>query len=129
MIEIEALFPVLVAENLEALKNFYETYFGFQAVFFDADFYVHLLHPASGTQLAFMVPNHPSQPEFLHSLAGTDGMVISFDVKSAKPAYDFAVKAGLNITFDYKVEEFGLTHFMVTDPAGFVVDVVEHHSQ
>jgi len=129
MIELSAMFPVLVAEDLSALKNFYQQYFGFQAEFFDAEFYVHLLHAGSGTQIAFMAPNHPSQPEFLHALASTEGMVISFEVPSVKSAYDLATKAGLEIAFDYKVEDFGVTHFMVRDPAGFLVDVVEHHAQ
>ena len=86
-------------------------------------------HPGSGIQLGFMAPNHPSQPEFLHSVAGTQGMVISFEVPSAKIAYDAVMKASLDVVFDYKVEPFGLTHFMIKDPAGFVIDVVEHHEQ
>lgn len=127
MIELSAMFPVFIAENLDALKDFYQQYFGFQAEFFDSSFYLHLLHQDSGSQLAFMVPNHPSQPDFLQAVSSTENMVISFDVKDAKAAYASAVDAKLDIVFDYKVEEFGLSHFMVRDPAGFIVDVVEHH--
>lgn len=34
MIEIQAMFPVMVASNLVELNMFYTNYFGFQAVFF-----------------------------------------------------------------------------------------------
>ena len=129
MIELSAMFPVLVASDLDALKDFYQQHFGFQAVFFDDSFYLHLLHADSGAQLGFMVPDHPSQPDFLHALASTQGMVISLDVPKAEIAFQAAVQSGLDVVFDYKVEDFGLTHFMVKDPAGFIVDIVEHHEQ
>jgi hypothetical protein len=41
-------------------------------------------------------------------------------------AYDQAVSAELNLVFDYKVEAFGTAHFMLKDPAGLVIDIVEH---
>lgn len=34
MIEIQAMFPVMVTQNLAAVKQFYETVFGFNAVFY-----------------------------------------------------------------------------------------------
>ena len=129
MIELSTMFPVLVTQDLTALKDYYQTNFGFESQFFDANFYLHLIHPNSGIQLGFMAPAHASQPEFLHPLASTQGMVISFEVPNAKAAYDALVTAGLDVVFEYKVEEFGLSHFMVKDPAGFVIDVVEHHEQ
>ena len=129
MIELSIMFPVLVTNDLSPLKAYYEQNFGFESQFFDAEFYLHLMHPSSGIQLGFMVPNHASQPEFLQSIASTQGMVISFEVPEAKVAYEAAVKAELDIVFNYKVETFGLTHFMIKDPAGFVIDVVEHHEQ
>ncbi len=129
MINATAMFPVLVANDLDKLKEFYEIHFGFIAEFYQDDFYLHMLQPESKIQLAFMVPNHPSQPEFLHQSASTKGMVISFEVVSAEDAYDKARKSGLNICFEHKVEEFGVAHFMVRDPAGFVLDIVEHLEQ
>ena len=127
MIKLMTMFPVLVAKDLSSLKAFYEQRFGFQTQFFDESFYLHMAHPDTSTQLAFMAPNHPSQPVFLHPLASVEGMVISFEVPDAQAAYDALVEAGLEITFDFKIEEFGVSHFMIKDPAGFVIDVVEHH--
>ena len=129
MIEPSAMFPVFVAENLTTLRDYYLDYFGFQAVFFDADFYLHLLHPDSGIQIGFLVPNHPSQPEFLFPVAAKEGMVISFEVDNARSAFAEAKQLGLDIAMTLKEETWGQTHFMVRDPAGFVIDIVQHVDQ
>lgn len=129
MINPIAMFPVFVVNDLAKMKLFYESNFGFISEFFKEDFYLHLLQPESKAQLAFMVPNHPTQPRFLHTLANSEGMVISLEVTAAKGAYEQARQASLDIVFDYKVEEFGTAHFMVKDPAGLVIDIVEHLEQ
>jgi len=129
MINPIAMFPVFVVDDLARMKAFYETNFGFVSEFFQEDFYLHLLQPDSKAQLAFMVPDHPSQPVFLHSAASSTGMVISLEVTGAKDAYEQARQAELDIVFDYKTEAFGTAHFMVKDPAGLVVDIVEHLDQ
>ena len=67
MIEIEAMFPVMVTTDLEAVKQYYELVFGFKAVFFQPDFYLHLLAPDSGVQLGFLMPGHESQPRVFAS--------------------------------------------------------------
>ena len=42
------------------IRIFYESVFGFNAVFYDADFYLHLVSPNSGVQLGFLMPEHAS---------------------------------------------------------------------
>ena len=56
MIEIEAMFPVMVTTDLEAVKQFYESIFSFNAVFYDPEFYLHLVSPSTGAQLGFLIP-------------------------------------------------------------------------
>ncbi|VAW89526.1 Glyoxalase/Bleomycin resistance protein/dioxygenase domain [hydrothermal vent metagenome] len=126
MIQIEAAFPVMVAPNLDAVKQFYETVFGFNTVFYDVNFYLHLVSPNTGSQLGFLMPNHSSQPEFLHAIMSTNGYVISLEVKDAAMAYEQAKNLKLNIAMEIKEEAWGQVHFMVQDPAGFRVDVVQH---
>jgi len=125
MIEIEAMFPVMVAPNLEAIKQFYETVFGFNAVFYEADFYLHLVSPNTGAQLGFLVPNHSSQPEFLHAMMSANGYVISLDVKDAARAFEQAQALNLDIVMSIKEEIWGQLHFILKDPAGFRVDIVQ----
>ena len=126
MIEIKAMFPVMVTPNLESVKQFYEEVFGFNAVFFDPDFYLHLTAPDKGAQLGFLIPNHDTQPEFLHSVMSADGYVISLEVEDAVAAYTEAKNLNLNIAMHLKEEVWGQTHFMIQDPSGLRVDVVQH---
>jgi uncharacterized glyoxalase superfamily protein PhnB len=126
MIEIETLFPVMVAKNLDSVKQFYEVVFGFNTVFYQPDFYLHLVSPHSGAQLGFLVPEHESQPDFLHPMMSNNGYVISFEVKDVQASYSEAKKISLDIVMDLKEESWGQIHFMVQDPAGFRVDVVQH---
>lgn len=127
MITPTAMFPVVVVDRLDAVKKFYIEQFGFEAVFEDSSFYVHLLHPTSGAQLGFMVENHRSQPTFLHHPPSHEGWVISLEVADVRAAHETANARSLDIVFDFKVENFGVSHFMVRDPGGNIVDVVEHH--
>ena len=126
MIEIEAMFPVMVTSKLDAVKQFYETVFGFNSVFYDSSFYLHLVSPSTGAQLGFLLPDHASQPEFLHPIMNSDGFVISLEVKDAAIAYSEAQKMNLSFAMNLKQEDWGQIHFMLQDPAGFHVDVVQH---
>lgn len=127
MIEFQAMFPVMVANDLEALKQFYEDVFGFNAIYFEPNFYLHLVSPNTGAQLGFLVPNHESQPSFLHSRMVTDGYVISLEVIDAKIAYQQAKELALEVVMPLKDEAWGQRHFIIQDPAGFYVDIVEHN--
>jgi catechol 2,3-dioxygenase-like lactoylglutathione lyase family enzyme len=126
MIEIQAMFPVMVTQNLDAVKQFYEDIFGFNAVFYDPNFYLHLVSPSTGDQLGFLLPNHATQPDFLHPGMSADGYVISLEVKDAAKAYAEAKNLNLSIAMNLKEEAWGQIHFMLQDPAGFRVDVVQH---
>jgi len=125
MIQINSAFPLYVANNIEAQKEFYIKAFGFEAVFFDPEFYVHLVNPSNGVELGFMLTNLSNQPDFLHSCAQANGMVIAFEVTNAEQAYDQAKNDGLDIVFELKKESWNQTHFMIRDPAGLVIDIVE----
>ncbi|GAA0355152.1 hypothetical protein GCM10009092_19290 [Bowmanella denitrificans] len=129
MIEIQAMFPVMVTGDLTSIKTFYQSVFGFEAVFFDSAFYLHLLHPGTGIQLGFMLPELANQPDFLHPMMQTQGYVISLEVQDAAAAFEQAKQMQLNIAMELKEEPWGQIHFMLTDPGGFKVDVVQHLAQ
>ncbi|MEZ8824112.1 VOC family protein [Vibrio amylolyticus] len=126
MIEFSAMFPVMVAADLEKIKTFYETFFGFQSVYYQEDFYLHLVSMDTGVQLGFLVPDHPSQPEFLHRLFDPQGYVISLEVPNAAAAYEQAQSFNMTFSMPLKEEEWGQVHFMVEDPAGINIDIVQH---
>jgi catechol 2,3-dioxygenase-like lactoylglutathione lyase family enzyme len=125
MIQFNGLFPLYVADELTSLKHFYCTHFGFDAVFFDESFYLHLVHPANRSQLGFLLENHPSQPEFLHARANRKGIVISLEVSNIDDALASTTAAGLELVFPRTEEPWRQIHFMIKDPAGFLLDIVE----
>jgi uncharacterized glyoxalase superfamily protein PhnB len=126
MIELQAMFPVMVTNNLELIKQFYENVFGFNAIFFDSSFYLHLVSPNNGVQLGFMVPNHESQPAFLHANMLSEGYAISLEVADAQKAYQQAKELSLDVVMSLRTEDWGQRHFIIRDPAGFHIDIVEH---
>ena len=125
MIDIQAMFPVMVSSDLEAIKQFYEGVFGFSAVFYDSSFYLHLVSESTGAQLGFLASGHHSQPSFLHPQMVSDGYVISLEVLDAAKAFEQAKDLDLKIVFPLREEPWGQIHFIVEDPAGFRVDLVE----
>ena len=126
MIEVDAMFPVMVTSDLKAVKLFYEKVFGFSSVFYDSNFYLHLISPNNNIQLGFLLPNLENQPEFLHSIMVSKGYVISLEVKDAALAYAEAKQMNLNVIMGIQEEEWHQIHFMIQDPAGFIIDVVQH---
>ncbi len=129
MIATTAHFPLYIAKNLVELKDFYSSVFGLNAVFFDPDFYLHLLNPETGGQIGFMLPDHPSQPAFLHQANSNVGNLITFEVKNAKVALEQARQFDLELIMDLREESWGQRHFMFRDPAGLIVDIVEHFGE
>lgn len=129
MIKINSAYPLYVVADIDAQRAFYSEFFGFEAVFFDPDFYLHLINPANGIEIGFMRANLENQPDFLHPAAQADGMVITFEVDDAKTAHEQSKKDGLDIVFELKEESWKQTHFMVRDPARLVIDIVEDASQ
>ena len=80
-------------------------------------------------QLVFLVPNHPSQPSFLHSETSNIGAIVTLDVPDAKAAWHTAIDSGLNIVLEYVEESWGQYHFIIRDPQGLLIDIVEHVQQ
>ena len=122
-IEPTASFPVFITEKLQLSKDYFMENFGFNAVFAN-DWYVHLVTP-NGIQLGFLMPEHSSQPEFFHQAFNGNGAIFSLEVEDADEAYLTAQARGLNILLPLKEEEWGQKHFVVKDPSGVKIDVVQ----
>jgi len=116
-------FPVIITEKFEETKQFYISLLGCQVVF-DTDWYAHLVSP-KGLEVGILVANHPSQPEYLHRAYTGSGMVLSFDVENADTEYEKVKAAGIEIAYDIKSENWGQRHFLLRDPNGLTVDIVQ----
>lgn len=123
-VKATGFFPVLATTKLIECRNFYMQYFGFIVVF-EADWYIQLVSE-TGIQLGFLQPNHPTQPDFLQAAYGGSGLIYSFEVSDVDQEYEKFKKSKMAILLQIKTEEWGQRHFMIKDPSGMVVDVVQH---
>lgn len=123
VINPNSAFPVLIVKNLDAAKTFYVNNFGFN-IAFQNEWYLHLVSE-SGIQVAFMLPNQPTQPEIFKKQYNGSGLIFSLEVDDADQAYSHAMNKSLNIALDLRSEEWGQRHFALKDPNGVYVDVVQ----
>ena len=81
MIEPKSSFPVFIVKNLDAAKSFYTENLGFEIVF-SGEWYIHLVSKA-GVQIAFMLPDQPTQPPIFQKPLAGEGVIFSVEVEDA----------------------------------------------
>jgi uncharacterized glyoxalase superfamily protein PhnB len=122
--KLQKLFPITITDKITECRDFYTKVFSFEVVF-EAEWYIHMRHE-SGTELAVMLPNLENQPSIIHKQYFGEGVIYSFEVEDARKEYERIKKLGADICFDLKDEEWGQRHFMLKDPSGMVIDIVQH---
>lgn len=121
---MKKIYPLIITGEIKEAVAFYKEHFDFIALF-EQDWYVQLLHEKSGTELAFMVPNADNQPKALHPGFTGQGIVLSVEVEDAASEWERLKDKGLKVIVDLRDEEWGQRHFILEDPAGVYVDVVQ----
>lgn len=122
---MKKVYPLTITKELKACAAFYTEHFDFTIVF-EQDWYVHLVHQSSGAELAFMAPNSDNQPKALHPAFSGEGLVYGFEVEDAASEYErLKSHKGIEVVTELKDEEWGQRHFILKDPAGIYVDVVQ----
>lgn len=126
---LKAIYPLIVTNKIKECGEFYTNVLGFRLVF-DQDWYIQLLHEQSGVELAFMIPNAENQPTFLHPKFQGEGIIISLEVENAKEEYEhISAIESVAIELAYTEEEWGQKHFILRDPSGAYIDIVEQAEQ
>lgn len=125
--KIRDLYPLITTPLLAETRDFYVRHFGFQ-VGFEASWFLYLIGPgeegARGAVLAFMHPDHPSDPPGPERFDGR-GMILTVEVGDAAAAFRRLGDGGAPILYPLTDEAWGQRRFMTRDPAGVMVDVVE----
>ncbi len=120
---IKSIYPLITASDLDRSVAFYRDVLGLLPVF-EADWYAQLQAPDSpGAQLALIVPEHHSVPERFQAAAA--GVVVSFEVDDVDDRCAAVRAAGAEIVVDVRDEEWGQRHFVLADPDGLMIDVVQ----
>lgn len=125
--KVRDLYPLITTPALFEARDFYVTHFGFD-VLFEASWFVYLSGPGEdetrGATLAFMHPDHPSNPPGPESFDGR-GMILTVEVSDAKGVFERVSAGGAPIVHPLTDEDWGQRRFMTRDPAGVLVDVVQ----
>ncbi len=125
--KVRDLYPLVTTPHLAEAKDFYTRHFGFQ-VAFEASWFLYLVGPGEpetrGATLAFMHPDHPSNPPGPEHFNGL-GMILTVEVSDAESLFERLQTAGAPMLHPLTDEAWGQRRFMTRDPAGVMVDVVE----
>jgi catechol 2,3-dioxygenase-like lactoylglutathione lyase family enzyme len=122
--KLESAYPLIVTDELAACRAFYVDGLGFEVVF-EASWFVYMKGPGeSPFGIAFMTPDHPSQPPGPARFGG-EGLLFTLQVADAAEEYERIRAAGLEIAHPLTAEPWGQLRFGLLDPARTWVDVVE----
>ena len=123
--KIASVYPVLITDRVAETADFYRRWFGFEDTF-GSEWYVSLRHPAAPAQeLAVLQLGHPTIPEGFS--APSRGVLINVEVEDAESAFRTLTGSGsVRVALPLRDEEFGQRHFIVVDPSGNLVDVIQN---
>lgn len=121
--KIKSSYPVIMCENLQDVADFYITHFDFEATF-SSDWYISLSNTKSDTdfELAILDCHHPTVPFNYREKA--KGVIINLEVDDVDEVYE-KISKDIPLVMKIKSEDFGQRHFIVADPAGLLVDVIQ----
>ena len=119
--QIQSSYPVVVTDKLAQVRDFYVRQLGFEPVF-EASWFIYLAAGTAG--IAFMSPDHPSQPPGPEKFNG-QGLFLTLQVPDAAAAFKRLKDAGTAIAYPLRDEPWGQRRFGLVDPAGLWVDIVE----
>ena len=118
------IYPLITVKRLGESRDFFVKFFGMNLVF-EANWVVMLARTEGGPiALGLMTADHPSNPPGPEVFDGK-GMIMTFQVEDAAAEHKRLQAAGAPITYGPAEEPWGQRRFMVRDPSGILVDVVE----
>jgi len=120
---INSFYPVMCVDRPREVADFYIDHFAF-TVTFEADWYVSLRREGTRAfELAVVDAAHPTVPEG-YGLA-VRGLLLNIEVPDVDAEWRRLVDgASLPVVLPIRSEGFGQRHFIVSDPAGVLVDVI-----
>ena len=115
----------IITNKLAETKQFYQSVLAF-GITFENDFYVLMHAPDNQTQLAFLLPDHPTQQKIFQTEFKGNGIFLTIEVPDVDAEY--ARIQGLQIPIEVSIrdEPWGDRHFAVVDPNGIGIDFVTY---
>ena len=113
----------LTVNNVKSSSDFLIKHFGFKEKM-SADGFASLIHETSGINLIYMQSGIEVLPEFLRNVS-VAGTILAFVTTNLEAEEERLRLAGVPISMPLQTEEWGEKLFMVTDPNGVVIELVE----
>lgn len=117
----------LTVNNVKISSDFLIKHFGFKEKM-SADGFASLIHETSGINVIYMQTGIKVLPEFLRNVS-VAGTILAFVTINLEAEEERLRLAGVPISMPLQTEEWGEKLFMVTDPNGVVIEVVEWIAQ
>ena len=122
--KVTSYYPVIVTRDVAGTVSFYRRHFGFRPLF-EADWYVHMQAESDeAVNLAVLQVGHATLPPAART-ATAAGLLLNFEVDDVDAQYRRLKQAGLEMLIDLRDEAFGQRHFIVSDPNGVLIDVIQ----
>ncbi|WP_127806854.1 VOC family protein [Hydrogenophaga sp. NH-16] len=122
--KITQYYPVLMTDRVEPTAQFYERHFRFVRQF-SSDWYVHLQSTDDpAVNLAILDGDHGSIPAGARG-GRAGGLLLNFEVADVDAEYARVQSEGLDVQLGLRDEAFGQRHFIVRDPNGVLIDVIQ----
>lgn len=112
----------VVTDKIKESRDFYVRLFGCEVIY-DSDWFV-LLRLGDG-ELGFLVPNHESQAPIFQPAFPGQGVFVAINVEDAAAQYERIQSMDIPVEVPLRDEPWGDRHFVVVDPSGIGVDVVQ----
>ena len=116
------LWTGIVTPHLQACRDFYVRAFGCN-VLFEEDWFV--LLELGGGELGLLAPEQAAQHPRFRAATNGQGAWVTIDVDDVHAIRQRLIDQGTTLDSEIREESWGDRHFIVTDPAGITVDIVQ----
>jgi catechol 2,3-dioxygenase-like lactoylglutathione lyase family enzyme len=110
---------------LQETKDFYQRVLQF-GISFENDFYILMHTPNQQAQIAFLLPDHPSQQKLFQPAFEGKGAFITIEVPDVDAEYKRLQDLKVPIEISIRNEPWGDRHFAIVDPNGIGIDFVTY---
>lgn len=115
-------YPLFTVSRLADSRDFFLRHFDMQVVF-EAN-WVAMLGFGDSIRLGLMTAEHPSRPPGPEVFSG-EGAIFTIQTDDAAALHAKVAGSGADVVHGLKDEPWGQRRFMMRDPSGLLVDVVQ----
>lgn len=123
---VQDAYTIVVTDSPEESRDYWVTHLGFE-VAFEADWFVYLVsegEPRFGVAFMRSGLDHQRADHRLR-YDGGGATILSLQVGDAKAVFDQVTATGATPLIDLRDEPWGQRHFLLVDPSGVHIDIVE----